>query len=106
MKSLCILAAACIFSVVSASGQTIGANAANGYPQMLTFGVDHPQHATSTHLAPEEDLLEHSSSTYAHGEKPLWEVMPAPAFTSLGNLAREAREEHAVAKKAVLVWSN
>jgi hypothetical protein len=108
MKSLLLLLSVCIFSVVGAAAQssTAGIAMANGYPQMLTIGYDHSEHARQTPLAQEQDLRETSSCTYARGERPLWEVMPISTPKPLGDLARELREERVVGKKAVLVWNN
>jgi hypothetical protein len=53
-----------------------------------------------------QSLLEASGSSYAHGERPLWEFAPQTAPTPLGDTARTLRKQHAEAKKAAIVWNN
>src|SRR5437763_15367527 len=98
MKKCLFLFWLCAFSAVGASAQLLSGYALNGQPQMLTIG-DHPQHASLSGLAQEQDLLEHSTYTYAHGERPLWELMPLPPpGAPLGDIARAFRDEHALAR--------
>ena len=101
MKSCLFLLAVCILGPVNAAGQTIVSYWLNGQPQMLVM-PEHPQHASQTPLAPEQDLREHSSYIYAQGERPVWEFMPAPSFVPIADMARTLRDEHARAKKAVV----
>jgi hypothetical protein len=66
---------------------------------------DHAMHASQHELATSQDLLEHSSYSYAQGERPLWEFGPVgPPPIPLGDLARAARKEHAFDKKAQIIW--
>jgi hypothetical protein len=102
MKTCFFLFGVCIFSAVGAVGQTAGGYWLNGQPQMLIM-PEHPQHAYQTGLAPEQDLREPSGFTYAHGERPLWELMPPLPFVPIADLARILRDEHARAKKAIVV---
>lgn len=96
----------CVFGPVAAAAQGISGSLANSQPQMLVF-AEHPQHASQIGLAPEQDLRERSTYTFAHGERPLWELMPLPPpGPSLGDLARVFRSEHAMAKKAIAVWKD
>jgi hypothetical protein len=101
MKSYFFLLAVCIFGSVGAAGQTVGSYW-NSQPQMLVM-PEHPQHASQTPLAQDQDLRERSTYVYAQGERPAWEFMPAPAFVPLADMARTLRGEHANAKKAVVV---
>ena len=101
MKNCLFVLAVCIWGPVGAAGQTIGSYWLNGEPQMLIM-AEHPQHASQTPLAPEQDLREHSTYIYAQGERPVWEFMPAPSFVPIADLARTLRNEHANAKKAVV----
>ena len=94
-----------VMIVGAASAQSIGGSVSTIQPQMLVLS-DNPQHASQVDLAPEHDLLERGGSHSAHGERPLWEVMPAPVVTPLGDIAREMRKEHESVKKAVLIWVN
>ncbi|HZQ21117.1 MAG TPA: hypothetical protein VFA90_20770 [Terriglobales bacterium] len=106
MRKLFFLGVMFAFGAGCAFGQSglIG-GVMNAQPQMFTM-PEHPQHAFQAGLAQEQDLREHSESIWAHGERPLWEVMPAPKFVSLGEIARAYREEHAIAPKASIVWKN
>lgn len=99
-----MLFATCLFTAVGAFGQSM-AGGLGGQPQMLVI-PDHPQHASQTGLAQEQCILERSDSVYAHGERPLWEFMPPEPFVSIADVARAYRREHAMAKKAVIVWKN
>lgn len=90
---------------MGASAQNIGASPANARPQMLVLG-DNPEHAYQTPMASGQDLLEHGGSVSAHGERPLWEVMPETQKRPLGDIARELKLEHESARKAVIVWTN
>jgi hypothetical protein len=101
MKNCFFLLAMCILASVGAAGQTIGSYFLNGQPQMLVM-PEHPQHASQTPLAQEQDLREQATYTYAQGERPAWEFMPPPRFVPIADLARVLREEHARAKKAVV----
>ena len=104
MKKCFFLFCVCVFPGLGASAQLLGPNLLNGEPQMLVI-PDHPQHAMQTPLAQAQDLLEHSGYSYAQGERPLWEFMPAPPpGPSLGDVAREFRQEHVLARKAVKTW--
>jgi len=102
MKSCLFLLAVCILGSVGAAGQTVGSYWLNGQPQMLVM-PEHPQHASQTPLAQDQDLRERSTYVYAQGERPAWEFMPAPSFVPLADLARTLRDQHAMAKKAVIV---
>jgi hypothetical protein len=106
MRNLFFLLVVCVFCAAGASAQSgLAGSVVNGQATMFTM-PEHPQHAYQAGLADEQDLRERSQSTWAQGERPLWEVMPAPQFVSLGAIAREYREEHALAKKATIVWKN
>lgn len=101
----CALLFVVMIGGVAASAQNIGSSISSGRPQMIVL-EDNPQHAAQADLATEHDLLERGGSHSAHGERPLWEVMPAPVVTPLGDVAREYRKEHESAQKAVLIWVN
>jgi len=104
MKSCFFLVAACIFCSVGAAGQSIG-SVMNAQPQVFTI-AEHPQHASQTELAQEQDIRERSIVISAQGERPLWEFMPPPPFVAIADLARSLRDEHARSRKAVISWSN
>lgn len=106
MKNLVLLCAVCAFCTVGAFGQSaLGGNALSAQPIIFTI-ADHPQHASQTGMAQEQNILEHSESVSGHGERPLWECMPEEQFVSLGAIARAYREQRALAKKASVVWKN
>lgn len=105
MKTCLFLFAACVFCSVGSAAQTVGGYSLAGQPQMLVM-PEHPQHASQTELAPEQDIRERSAITCAHGERPLWELMPPPAFVPIASFARILRDEHTRSKKAVISWSN
>ena len=104
MKTLLSVLVVCVLGCVGAMGQ-VGISAMNTQPQMLVL-PDYAQHASQTGMAQSHDLMERSGSWSAHGERPLWEFMPEPQVTPLGDSARLIRKEHALAKKAVVVWKN
>jgi len=105
MKTCVLLFVVMIGGAVAASAQSIGSSVSTVQPQMLILS-DNPQHASQVDLAQEHDLLEHGGSHSAQGERPLWEVMPAPVVTPLGDIAREYRKEHESLRKAVMIWVN
>lgn len=106
MKSLLLLCAVCVVFSAAAFGQnSLSGNAMNAQAQMFTM-AEHTQHASQTGMAAEQDIREHSTVTVGQGERPLWEVMPAPQFVSLGAIAKAYREEHVTARKASVVWNN
>ncbi len=74
-------------------------------PQMLQV-PDNPAHASQHEMAQEQNILEHSSYTYAQGERPLWEFGPVSQPVPLGDSARALRKQHEAAKKAEIVWQN
>lgn len=105
MKLLFSLAL-CVFCGTAAFAQSLGISAANSPAQMLTMSGN-PQHAAQAGMAQPHDLLERSGTAWAHGELPLWEVMPEkPPGPPLGDVARALRKEHAMAKKATKIWRN
>jgi len=66
----------------------------------------HVEHASRQSVTQGQSLLEASGSSYARGEKPLWEVAPQTAVVPLGDTARALRKQHAETKKATIVWNN
>ena len=90
----------CLFCVAGATAQT-----APVIPSRATMVQvpDNPQHASQHDLATEHSLLEHSTYTYAQGERPLWEFGPISQPVPLGDVARAYRTQHALAKKAEVI---
>jgi hypothetical protein len=104
MKTFSLLFVVCVACVGAASAQLPGSSISS---QPVIFEMpEHTQHASQTPLASGHDLLESSGVTFAHGEKPLWELMPEAHVTPLGDSARALKQEHASAKRAVIVWNN
>jgi len=66
----------------------------------------HVERASRQSVTQGQSLLEASGSSYARGEKPLWEVAPQTTVVPLGDTARALRKQHAEAKKATIVWNN
>jgi len=66
----------------------------------------HVERASRQSVTQGQSLLEASGSSYARGEKPLWEVAPQTVVVPLGDTARALRKQHAEAKKATIVWNN
>ena len=95
-----------LFCATASFGQAVaGISTMNADPQVTQF-YTHPQHAMQQSLASEQSLLNRSSYVYAQGERPLWEMMPPPVVTPLGDTARALRKEHASARKAKKYWEN
>lgn len=104
MKKLLFLA--CIFCAVSAMGQSNYGTAMSAEIDMFQM-ADHTQMATPHDLAMERDLRGRASIVgYSQGERPLWEVYQLMPQTPLGDSARIYRQEHALVKKAPIVWVN
>ena len=98
---LCILC-----STAALAQQSVAASALNSQPTVTQF-QSHAQRASQRPLAQAQELREKSDYVYAQGERPLWEVhLPVPSLMPLGDVARMCRKEHAVAKKADVVWTD
>jgi hypothetical protein len=59
-----------------------------------------PQHASQHAMAQESSLFGSSTYSYAKGEIPLAELGSPIPYVPLGDLARQARKEHANDRKA------
>jgi hypothetical protein len=96
----------CFFCATAAFGQAAGAGALlNNEPVMVQF-TSHAGHAAHQPMGAEQNLLEPSSFTSAHGERPLWEFAVPSQATPLGDSARDLKKAHEGAKKADIVWNN
>jgi hypothetical protein len=97
-----ILSVVFLICATAAFGQNAPVLSSQAYPFQMT---DHAQHASQHDMGQAQNLLEHSDYSYAQGERPLWEFGPVgPPPVPLGDLARAARKEHALDKKARIVW--
>ena len=104
MKNLVFPFVVCTLCTVGVVGQ-VGGGTMNSQAHALVMSGN-PQHASQTAMSAEHSLIGNSTITSAHGERPLWEVMPEAPVVPLGDSARALRKEHAADKKAVIVWSN
>lgn len=104
MKTFLLPFVVCVACAVGAAGQVRGASI-SAEPQIVTV-PDHPSYAYRGSMGTQHDLMGHYGVTSVHGEGALWEFMPEPVVTPLGDSAREIRKEHEKAKKAVVVWRN
>jgi len=86
----------------AALGQSVGASVLNNEPVIVQV-PSHQARATQHPLAEERSILFTSTATYARGERPLWEVAKPAPEVPLGDVARMLRQQHATAKKAVMV---
>jgi len=101
-----VLLVMCFLCAPLALGQsTAGTGALSAEPVVTQF-YSHDKHATQTPMASQQSLLPYSEYAFGRGQRPLWEVMPEPRTVSLGELARELRKQHALAKKSEIVWVN
>ena len=66
----------------------------------------HAEHASAVPMSSPQYLTGPSGSTYAHGSKPLWEFPVSEETISLGEVARQLRQQHLLAKKAEKVLSD
>jgi len=94
-----------LFLLVAATSfaQNVGGGAVlDNQPQILRI-PSHELHASQNRLAPEQTILFTANNITARGERPLWEAAgrPAPEMP-LGDVARLYRDQHAVARKAVV----
>ncbi len=104
MKTTLILISLCLLCSVASYGQT--ATILNSEAHM-TVVPDHPEHAAQHEMAQMQNILASDVYTYAQGERPLWEFGPVnPPAPPLGDIARNLRKEHAVAKKAEVIWDS
>jgi hypothetical protein len=103
MKNFFFLFVVCGLCAVGANAQVSGATSSQAHALVMS---GNPQHASQAAMAQEHSLMERSGTLSAHGQRPLWELMPEATVVPLGDSARVLRKEHAAAKKAVRVWSN
>jgi hypothetical protein len=98
------LIAMCLFCCLCASaamGQTPGALSSQAQPMRM---YEHPEHASQHDLAAPQNILQDGAYSYAQGERPLWEFGSMTVEVPLGDVARAYRKEHALAKKADVVF--
>jgi len=95
----------CFFCATAAFAQNANYGAVSAEPVVIQF-TSHTGHASPQPMGTEQNLLGQSGFTYAHGERPLWEVASPSQVTPLGDSARVLKKAHETAKKADIVWNN
>jgi hypothetical protein len=102
--ALCALVFVCLAG--AAFGQSgIGSSGLSAEPVVYEFN-SHQARATQTEMGQPQEIMEHSTSVWSHGTRPLWEMATPAYLTPLGDSARSLRKEHLNAKKAEIVWNN
>jgi hypothetical protein len=100
IKLFVFIVPALLMFASTAHAQSIG----NGLFTNSVTTSDHVEHASEHGLAGGQSLFAGGGSTYAQGERPLWEfghpVEPRP----LGDIAREFRQQKLATKKAEIVF--
>jgi hypothetical protein len=66
---------------------------------------EHPAHASFAPIASETSIYPGTSYTSAQGDRPASDF-PQAANPALGDIARELKKEHTLAKKSAIVWVN
>jgi len=101
-----LLFTSCVLLASASFGQaTAGTAVLSSQPSVLRT-PSHPEHASGKSLADQQSLLGQGGYSSARGERPLWEVAPAPVYTPLGDLARQAKKQQEPSKRAAIVWEN
>ena len=96
-----------LFCATAAFCQSYGIVGTVLQSQPLIFEMpSHAEHASAVPLAAPQYLNGPSGSTYAQGVKPLWEFPVSGENVSLGEVARQFRQQHLLAKKAEKVFSD
>jgi hypothetical protein len=94
-----------VFCLFCASASFAQIGSISGQAQQLTMS-EHPEHAVQHDMAQPQDMYEHNAYSYAQGERPLWEFGPISQPVPLGDIARVLRKQHALVKKADIIWEN
>ena len=99
-KTLLLL---CLFMTTAAFAQ-YNVGYISSQPQIY-HAPDHPAHAGFAPIATETTIYPGTSYVLAQGERPASDFPQAPS-PSLGDIARELKKQHAMAKKSDVVWVN
>jgi hypothetical protein len=84
----------------AAHAQTIGGNGVFSNSVQIS---DHTERASMHDMGAEQSLVGGSGSSYAQGERPLWEFGHPSEIKPLGDIAREFRQQKLAAKKAEII---
>lgn len=93
-----------LLCTTAAFGQYSG-SVLNNQPVITEF-ASHVEHASVQSLATPQYILGNSASISARGVTPLWEFPVTSEEVSLGEVARQLRKQHELAKKAQKVMSD
>ena len=93
-----------VLCATAAFGQ-YGGSVLNNQPVITEF-ASHVEHASVQSLATPQYILGSSASISARGVTPLWEFPVTSEEVSLGEVARQLRKQHELAKKAQRVMTD
>jgi hypothetical protein len=94
-----------VFCLFCASASFAQVGVLGGQAQQMVM-EEHIRHAEQHDMAHPQNIYEHSEYRYEKGERPLWEFGPVSQPVPLGDVARAYRKEHALVKKADIIWEN
>jgi hypothetical protein len=104
MKMTLFVLSLFVFMTTAAFAQYAGGGYVSAQPQIYE-PPDHPQHAGFVALGTGSSIYPGTSYTSAQGDRPASDF-PQAASPSLGDIARELKKEHALVKKAPILWIN
>ncbi len=94
-----------LLACATAACAQLNATVLSSQPVVISM-PSHAEHASFQALATPQYVLGNSAPAYAQGVKPLWEFPLMKEAVPLGDVARQLRQEHALAKKAKKVFSD
>lgn len=104
MKTLVVVF--CFFATSAALAQVgAGGSVLSNEPAIVEF-TSHSAHANQMGMATPENVMETSNQIVGEGVRPLWEFAPKVNTVALGDIARELKRDHLVARKSAVVWEN
>jgi hypothetical protein len=103
-KTLFVLTLFVTTLMTTAAFAQYGGGYISGQPQIY-HAPEHPAHAGFAPMGAELNIYPGTSYTSAQGDRPASDF-PQAANPSLGDIARELKKQHALAKKSDVVWVN
>jgi hypothetical protein len=103
-KTLVVLSFFVFVLTTTAFAQYGGGGYASAEPQPY-HAPDHPAHAGFAPIRSEVSIYPGTSYVSAQGDRPASDF-PQAVSPSLGDMARELKQEHALVKKSTTVWVN
>lgn len=94
----------CLAFGTAAFGQ-VAASSISAEPTVTEFH-SHERQAVQHDMARPGNVMEESNSFVEHGVRPLWELAPPSHEIPLGDIARALKQNHVVAKKSSIIWTN